>query len=316
MATSAPELLQINPDSIDANPDNPRLIFREADMVVLLESIREVGIKVPLAVYRERHRYRLIDGERRWTCARKLNLPSVPALAQPKPGKLENLLMMFNIHNVRVDWDLLPMALKLGEVARLLEADGKPAGPRDLAGVTGLSLATVNRALDLLGLPQKYQRLLLEEAKKPRDKQRIKADLFIEINKSRRVVHKYAPEVFERVTDAQYVAAMVSKYQRGVIGNVVHFRDISRMARAERLGADRGAVIPVLVELVQKGGLSIETAYQETVRAEYEIRDLLTRTSTLTEQLKGLRAGSRIAQELKTALASLRREVNRLLGNA
>lgn len=316
MATSSADLLQINPDSIDANPDNPRLIFRESDMVVLLESIREVGIKVPLAVYREGHRYRLIDGERRWTCARKLNLPGVPALVQPKPGKLENLLMMFNIHNVRVDWDLLPMALKLGEVARLLEADGKPTSPRDLAGVTGLSVATVTRALDLLGLPKKYQSLLLEEATKPRDKQRIKADLFIEINKSRRVVHSYAPEVFDRITDGQYLDAMVSKYQREVVTNVVRFRDISRIARAERLGADRAAVIPVLIELVLKPNMTIEAAYQETVRAEYETRDLLTRVSGLTEQLSGLRAGGRIARDLKTQLSSLRGEIDRLIGDA
>src|SRR4051794_1824555 len=115
VARTAP-LQEISPDIIRSNPDNPRLIFREDEMSQLLESIRQVGIRVPLSVYPDGRHYTLIDGERRWRCARKLNLKTVPVIAQPKPAKLENILMMFNIHNVRVDWDLMPMALKLHEV--------------------------------------------------------------------------------------------------------------------------------------------------------------------------------------------------------
>src|SRR5260370_9892804 len=94
----------------------------------LLESIREVGIKVPVSVYSDGHKFTLLDGERRWRCAKKLNLKVVPAIVQPKPTRLENLLMMFNIHNVRVDWDLMPIALKLGEVREMLEKEGKDKG--------------------------------------------------------------------------------------------------------------------------------------------------------------------------------------------
>src|SRR5439155_10016510 len=90
-------LEELNPDKIDANPDNPRLIFREDELNQLLESIREVGIQVPLAVYRKRQRFILIDGERRWRCARKLNLATVPAIVQPQPTRLEDILIMFNI---------------------------------------------------------------------------------------------------------------------------------------------------------------------------------------------------------------------------
>ena len=33
--------------------------------------------------------------------------------------------MMFNIHNVRVDWDPVSVALKLKDVKELLEKEGK-----------------------------------------------------------------------------------------------------------------------------------------------------------------------------------------------
>src|SRR5216683_1790442 len=179
MARASATLQDISPDDIRKNRDNPRLVFREDQMNELLESIKEVGIKVPVSLYEDGKHYVLIDGERRWRCAKKLNLQTMPAIVQPKPTKLENLLMMFNIHNVRVDWDPMPMALKLRDVADLLEKAKQPTNARALSAVTGVPLPSVRRALDLLDLPEKYQRMLLREAEKPRHEQRIKADLFI-----------------------------------------------------------------------------------------------------------------------------------------
>lgn len=78
--------------------------------------------------------------------------------------------------------------------------------------MTGVTLPTVRRALDLLELPQHYQDILLTEAEKPRDQQKITADVFVEVNKSKRVIRSYQPEVFDHVTDEQFVDAMVDKY--------------------------------------------------------------------------------------------------------
>src|SRR5258708_4954851 len=128
MSLSAVEssLLDVDPNRVYPNPENPRLVFREAEMNQLLDSINTVGIKVPLTMYAESDQWVLIDGERRWRCALRLNLETVPAIVQPKPGPLENLLTMFNIHNVRVEWDLMPMAIKLRQVKKLLLEGGQP----------------------------------------------------------------------------------------------------------------------------------------------------------------------------------------------
>src|SRR5262249_8304865 len=234
------------PDKIRPNPDNPRLVFREDEMRELMDSIQSVGIKVPVSLYEDGQRFVLIDGERRWRCAKRLNLRVVPAIVQPKPTKLENLLMMFNIHNVRVDWDPMPMALKLKEVRELLEKEGQPTNPKALSAVTGVPSASVRRALDLLDLPQKYQTMLLKEAEKPRAEQRIKADLFIEIYKSLHAVERHAPEVLKAVSKPQYIDSMVQKYVRGVIDNVVAYREVSKIARAELAGVDKREAIPAL----------------------------------------------------------------------
>jgi len=214
MATSDnKKLTEIDPDLVDKNPVNPRLIFREAEMNQLLDSIREVGIQVPLSVFSSGTRYVLLDGERRWRCAKKLNLQKIPVLMQPEPSPLENLLTMFNIHNVRSDWDLMPMALKLRDVQEMVSAGGQATTAKALSGLTGVPAPTVRRALELLELPQHYQDELLAEAEKPRDQQRITADVFVEVNKSRRVIERYQPEVFDEITETQFVDSMVDKYR-------------------------------------------------------------------------------------------------------
>src|SRR6266704_3472830 len=116
-------LKHIPPDSIEKNPENPRLFFRQEEMEQLLSSIDEIGIQVPLAVYEAGGRYHLIDGERRWRCALKLNLKTVPALVQERPSTLQNLLLMYNIHALREQWDYFTIASKLHRISELFEEE-------------------------------------------------------------------------------------------------------------------------------------------------------------------------------------------------
>jgi ParB family chromosome partitioning protein len=307
-------LIDVDPDKIEPNPENPRLIFREAEMQQLLDSIREVGIQVPLTVFAKRSRYVLLDGERRWRCARRLNLATVPAIVQPAPGRLENILMMFNIHNVRENWELMPMARKLGEVQKMLVEAGRASRAKDLAGITGLSLPTVRRALELLELPQKYQTMLMKEAQKPRDEQVITADVFVEIFKARRAVQSYVPEVFEEVSEREFVDSLVDKYSSNVVNNVVKFRDLGRIARAERAGGDADKVAPVIVDFIRTPDYKIEDAFHETVEADYRGRDIGTRARGLLERLQELRTARTLPDDAKDYLIALRTEIDRLLG--
>lgn len=317
MVTAKAKLLRLSPDLIKSNPENPRLIFREDEMQILRDSIRTVGIKVPLTVYQadsDTEKYIILDGERRWRCARKLNLPDVPVIVQPKPSKLENLLTMFNIHNVRVDWDVIATALKLGEVRALLEAEGKPNEIKDLAGLTGLSKPMVRNCLELLELPEKYRSMLLEEAQKPKKDQRITPDLFIEIYKSQRVVADHMPEVFDAVTPRSYVDVLVNKYQQDVIKSVVSFRDISKIARGENAGAEREDLIPIVVDLIKDKTYTIEEAYEDSVKNVYELRDLTSRADSLLDRLAAFKK-ARLSPEVRSTLQRLRERLNELLGD-
>jgi ParB/RepB/Spo0J family partition protein len=309
---SAKALLDIEPDRIRANKDNPRIIFRENEMQELLDSIAEVGIQVPVTVY-EDHGYVILDGERRWRCSKKLNMRTIPCIVHPKPTPLENLLMMFNIHNVRVQWDIMPTAYKLGEVRDMLAAVGRDHSPKTLATITGVRLPTVKRCLELLELPRKYRDMLMEEAEKPKGEQRITPDLFIEINKAFNVVESYVPECLESFDKKEFVSAMVDKYQAGAITGVIEFRQISKMARAELAGVARDEAIPAISKLVSTKGYSIQDAYHDTVESAYERRDIVAKVDGLRERVLSLKSSALRAPELRAALVGLRDDLIRLL---
>ncbi len=149
---------------------------------------------------------------------------------------------------------------------------------------------------------------------KPYKDQRITPDLFIEVYKSLHAVERYTPEVFDHVSSAEYVDAMVTKYRDKVVDNVVKFRDVSKIARAERAGIDRQNAIPVVIRLVKKKDYSIDQAYKETVEAAYEQRDLLSKIRAITERLTELRTSRNLGREMIAALRELSEQVGRLLG--
>lgn len=161
------DLRDIPLDRIDRNPENPRILFRTREMEELLESIQRYGVQVPISVYKEAGRYVLIDGERRWKCSLKLNKKTIPALVQDKPDALTNLLLMFNIHSLREQWDLLTIALKLPRIIRLLtDKNGAAPNERQLADETGLPRAQIRRSKLLIELPDTYREQMLDELKR------------------------------------------------------------------------------------------------------------------------------------------------------
>lgn len=183
------KLAEIKVDAISRNHENPRTAFRQEELELLQESIRQFGVQVPIAVYKSGKGYVLIDGERRWRCASKLNMKTIPALVQEEPTDLENLLLMFNIHALREQWDLLTIALKLPKIIKLLKGElNRPPNESEISIRTGLSRGIIRRCRMLIDLPRKYQDMLLEEIKKPKSKQMLSEDFFIEMEKALKTV--------------------------------------------------------------------------------------------------------------------------------
>ena len=70
-------------DRIEANPENPRLVFEESALEELAASIREHGVLQPVLVRpRGPNQFQLVAGERRWRAAKIAGLAAIPALVE------------------------------------------------------------------------------------------------------------------------------------------------------------------------------------------------------------------------------------------
>ncbi len=305
------QLLDIPVDSIDRNPENPRLIFRSAELEELLRSIQEYGVQVPISVFREGKRYVLIDGERRWRCSLKLNKKTIPALVQEKPSVLTNLLLMFNIHSLREQWDLLTRAAKLPRVIKLLtdELSRRPT-EAELSDRTGLSRSTLRRCKLLIDLPEEYRDEMLLELKRPKSQQKLTEDFFIEMERALTTVSRSMPEAMPNRDRVRRV--LISKYRDGVIKNRTDFRYLAKIARATRVRADEKRAEKVIERVFAKNTYSLKDAYDQSVSFAYTERELLTRIRGLLEQLEAVRP-SEIDEELRRPLKELAIRINRLL---
>ncbi len=141
LGTQAIGVKKLRTDELSPNPHNPRYLFDKKPMDVLRDSIRRVGILVPLTVYFDsrRKRHVILDGQRRW----------------------------------REDWELMPTALKV----ELLMKELKDRNDARLAELTGLNVAVITRCKKLLSYDREFQDLMLD----PDPQKRVKADFFIEL---------------------------------------------------------------------------------------------------------------------------------------
>jgi ParB family chromosome partitioning protein len=312
--SSKPKLDQIPVRLIRPNPENPRLAFRQGELDELQESIRVYGVQVPIAVYKDGGNFFLIDGERRWRCSVKLNKKTIPALIQEKPSPLQNLLLMFNIHSLREQWDLLTIALKLPKVIALLKKERKKQiTEAELSGATGLSRASIRRCKLIMDLPKKYKDMLLDELKKPKAKQRLSEDFFIEMERALKTVSRAMPSV---ITNRDAVRdTLLDKYERGIIDNIVDFRKVAKIARAEKVGADPSTARRAIERLMSDANYSINEAFDETVSGVYAERDIVSRIEALIIRLDNVPQDA-IDEDVREKLEELIERARRLLKEA
>jgi ParB family chromosome partitioning protein len=136
-------------DLIDANPEQPRKVFRDEDLDSLAASLAKHGLKQPIGVQqRDDGRFLLVWGERRWRAAKALGWPTIPALLT-KGDPLE-VALVENVQRV----DLSPF-----EQSDALRGLKERHGYTDeaLAGIVGKDRSTVSKLLRLQHLPDRIR---------------------------------------------------------------------------------------------------------------------------------------------------------------
>jgi len=153
VAEQAGGLADIPTSEIRPNPQQPREHFDEEALAALSDSIREVGVLQPVLVRAaEAGGFELIAGERRWRAARRVGLPTIPAIIRVADDA--TMLQHAIVENVQRE-ELNP----LEEAAAYQQLIEDFALTHDeVATRVGKSRVTITNTLRLLQLPPSIQR--------------------------------------------------------------------------------------------------------------------------------------------------------------
>ena len=141
------QIVELPPEVIRPNPNQPRRDFDPAALAELADSIRTVGILQPLSVRKTGEGWELIAGERRLRAAKLAGLAAVPCLPVEADGDSSALLAL--VENLqREDLDVWEEAVAL---RRLI--DRFHLSQEEAARKIGKSQSAVANKLRLLKLP-------------------------------------------------------------------------------------------------------------------------------------------------------------------
>lgn len=155
------KLLELAPDRIDPNPEQPRQHIDPERLSELAKSMIEQGVVQPLVVRRVGSRYQIIAGERRWRAAREAGLAKIPVIVRQAEDR--ELLEIALVENIQRE-ELNPIE-EAGAYRRLITELGY--SQEQVAARVGKDRSTVANLLRLLRLPREIRGLVAEQKLSP-----------------------------------------------------------------------------------------------------------------------------------------------------
>lgn len=298
---------------IDRNPENPRIFFRQEEMEQLYVSIKTKGLLVPISVYEDNGKYIIIDGERRWRTFLKLNYDTIPAIIQEKPSQLDNLLLMFNIHGLREQWDIFTIAMKIERVVQLLTEElGIEPSETQLSEETGMTRGVIRRCKMIIALPERFKEMLRKELEKPKKEQTFSEDFFLEMETSLKTVNNNFPESIKDIDNVRDI--LIEKYLSKIINNVTDFRKLTKIATApKKLNISSTLVKSALNKIFSSNNVSIESVYRETVESLYTDRVIANNANNFLLKLELLSKQDLKDIDLRNALIKIKEQIENLI---
>ena len=154
--TAEAPTLEIDLDLIEANPEQPRTRFADANLDELAQSIRVNGVVQPIVVRRYEGRYQIVAGERRWRAAQRAELRRIPAFIREVSD--EKLLELALVENIQRQ-ELNPIE-EANAYRKLMENIGLTQ--EMVSERVGKNRTVITTSLRLLRLPGEIQRTIEE----------------------------------------------------------------------------------------------------------------------------------------------------------
>lgn len=154
LAVPGARLVQLDPNDIVPNAQQPRTVFDESDLAELVHSVREIGVLQPIVVRplaQQPGKYELVMGERRLRATKKAGLTTIPAVVR-ETADVDMLrdALLENLHRAQLN------PLEEASAYQQLLADFGITQD-ELAARIGRSRPQITNTLRLLRLPEPVQ---------------------------------------------------------------------------------------------------------------------------------------------------------------
>ncbi len=154
---SEQELLEIDIELIEPNPEQPRNRFTEENLEELAQSIKVNGIIQPIVVRRRGGKYQIVAGERRWRAAQRAEIDKIPSIVKEiNDSKLLEIALIENIQRQELN------AIEEAKAYRNL-IENLSLTQEMIAERVGKNRTVITTHLRLLKLPKDIQDLVEEE---------------------------------------------------------------------------------------------------------------------------------------------------------
>lgn len=236
---SAGQVLLIPSDSIFPNPNQPRKVFDQSELVNLAISIRMNGILQPITVREVENGYELVSGERRLRASKLAGLLNVPCIVV-EVNSLKSAVFALIENLQRQNLGYFEEALAINKLMKDFSLSQDEAARR-----LGKAPSTVSNKLRLLSLPEEARNQLTENGLSERH---ARALLRLEAGEVMEVLQKVTEKKLNVTQTEKLVEEYVSKRKEPKRQTKIMFSDVKIFLNT----------INNALETMQKAGIKAE----------------------------------------------------------
>ena len=154
------KFVELSLDLIETDPNQPRKLFElrnGGDHTRLLKSIQHYGLEEPIKVSEiAAERYMIMDGHRRFACAKELEFKTVPCRVYPKMNDGEFEARRYEMQNNRRGWRPIEKANAINRI----KTEYHNASPKEIADLIGISQLSLFHFEELRNTRMDYLELM------------------------------------------------------------------------------------------------------------------------------------------------------------
>lgn len=291
---------------IETNPLNPRKRFVDDEADTLIESILSKGLLNPIIVFKRKkdNKYVILDGERRFRAFQKVNFKEIAChVLEKEPNDLENLSLMFHIHNVREEWTdfaiaqtLIKVIDEMGKSIETLQRQDR----LELAKITSLSEYKINKYLVFYDYPQNIIDKFLQSETSDEPVKGMDPDILSEMHAPIKIIEKELPEFLKKYSKEKIIDACIDKKANDIIKTNRDFRLLTKSLTAMKNGNVRKEVIfEKLEEFIKELTVTPNSIFEETSETIYQVDSILKKTEVLIKEVQNLNLNQVTRKEKK-----------------